>query len=77
MQLDPALLDILACPSEDHAPLQLVFAEDAAGQADPIALECTVCRTRYPVRDGIPILLVDEAEPGPNGIGVPAGDDRG
>ena len=28
MQLDPALLDILACPSDDHAPLELLFAED-------------------------------------------------
>ena len=68
MQLDPALLDILACPSEDHAPLRPIEGADD----DVTALECTVCRTRYPVRDGIPILLVDEAEPGPNGIGVPA-----
>lgn len=70
MQLDPALLEILACPSEDHAPLRLLYADD--GDGDPIALECTVCLTRYPIRDGIPILLVDEAEPGPNGIGVSA-----
>jgi uncharacterized protein YbaR (Trm112 family) len=68
MQLDPALLEILACPSEDHAPLRLLYAEDG----DPVALECTVCLTRYPIREGIPILLVDEAEPGPNGIGVSA-----
>lgn len=68
MQLDPALLDILACPSDDHAPLRLVAGADGTATA----LECTVCRTRYPIRDDIPILLVDEAEPGPNGIGVPA-----
>jgi len=72
MQLDPTLLEFLACPSDDHAPLELLFAEDASAQAEPVALVCTVCRTRYPIRDGIPILLVDEAEPGPNGIGVPA-----
>jgi uncharacterized protein YbaR (Trm112 family) len=68
MQLDPALLEILACPSDDHAPLRLVHGADG----EVTALECTVCRTRYPVRDDIPILLIDEAEPGPNGIGVPA-----
>ena len=68
MQLDPDLLEILACPSDDHAPLELVSGETG----EPTALECTVCHTRYPIRDGIPILLDDEAEPGPNGIGVPA-----
>lgn len=68
MELDPALLEILACPSDDHAPLRLLRGSDD----EPTALECTVCRTRYPIRDGIPILLVDEAEPGPNGIGIPA-----
>jgi uncharacterized protein len=72
MQLDPALLEILACPSEDHAPLRLLYAEDGREDGDPVALECTVCLTRYPIREGIPILLVDEAEPGPNGIGVSA-----
>ncbi len=65
MTLDRGLLELLACPSEDHAPLT-----PAAG--DP-ALVCTVCGTSYPVRDGIPVLLVDDATPGPNGIGVPAG----
>ena len=53
VQLDPQLLEILACPSEDHAPLRP--AEDT--------LVCTACGRRYPVVDGIPVLLLDEALP--------------
>ena len=52
MQLDPALLDILACP-ECISPLR---ADDAASE-----LVCTGCGLAYPVRDDIPVLLVDEA----------------
>lgn len=53
MTVDNALLEILACPSEDHAPLRL---DEATGE-----LACTVCDRSYPVRDGIPVLLLDEA----------------
>ena len=52
MQLDPALLDILACP-DCRSPLR---ADDAASE-----LVCTGCGLAYPVRDDIPVLLVDEA----------------
>jgi uncharacterized protein len=52
MQLDPALLEILACP-DCRAPLQV---DEAAGE-----LGCTGCDLAYPVRDDIPVLLVDEA----------------
>ena len=52
MTLDPALLEILACP-DCKAPLRL---EEAASE-----LVCTSCGLAYPVRDGIPVLLVDEA----------------
>lgn len=52
MQLDPALLDILACP-QCLSPLR---ADDAASE-----LVCTGCGLAYPVRDDIPVLLVDEA----------------
>ncbi|MFI6340169.1 Trm112 family protein [Streptomyces sp. NPDC050535] len=52
MPLEAGLLEILACPA-CHAPLkeqesELVCTSDACGLA-------------YPVRDGIPVLLVDEA----------------
>lgn len=67
VSIDPELLELLACPSEDHAPLQL--REQNGGSV----LVCTVCASVYPIRDGIPVLLMDDAEPGPNGFGVPAG----
>ena len=52
MSIEPSLLDILACPN-CRAPL----SEDGA------ELICTSgrCGLAYPVRDGIPVLLVDEA----------------
>jgi uncharacterized protein YbaR (Trm112 family) len=59
MPVDPELLAICVCPSDDHAPLR---------ESDD-ALICTFCQTSYPIRDGIPVLLMDDATPGPNGIG--------
>lgn len=62
VELDAQLLEILACPSEDHAPL-------TAGTPDEpkaAALTCTSCGRQFPVRDGIPVLLLDEAT-GPAG----------
>jgi uncharacterized protein YbaR (Trm112 family) len=63
MAIDTELLALLACPSDDHAPLR--------EQGD--RLICTYCATAYPIdATGIPVLLLDEATPGPNGIGVAA-----
>jgi len=31
-------------------------------RADKPSLDCTFCRLSYPVRDDIPVMLVDEAE---------------
>ena len=53
MSLDPKLLAILACP-EDKGPL-LWFADESA-------LYNPRLRRRYAVRDGVPVMLVDEAE---------------
>ncbi|GAA2523810.1 Trm112 family protein [Pilimelia columellifera] len=53
MSLDPALVEILACPDTHHTPLEY----DAAGQT----LTCSQCRRVFEVRDGIPVLLLDEA----------------
>ncbi|HEV2641022.1 MAG TPA: Trm112 family protein [Actinocrinis sp.] len=52
--IEPSLLEILACPS-CHAPLR----EDAENSE----LVCTdpVCSLAYPVRDHIPVMLIDEA----------------
>lgn len=63
MPIDATLLELLACPSDDHAPLR---EQDRDG-AD--ILVCTFCGTSFPVQDGIPVLLIDEATPGPNGLG--------
>ena len=67
MTIDPALLEILACPCPQHAPVELVGEEPGA------TLVCTHCATSFPIRDGIPVMLLDEATPGPNGTGVAAG----
>jgi uncharacterized protein YbaR (Trm112 family) len=50
--LDPELLGLLACPV-DRGRLQL-FGD---------RLVCAACGRRYPVREGMPVLLVGEAEP--------------
>jgi uncharacterized protein len=57
VQLDPQLMDILACPSEDHAPLRAGTPDDP----DADVLTCTSCGRQYPVTDGVPVLLLDEA----------------
>jgi len=51
--LDAQLLSILACPDTHHSPLTV---DEAAS-----ALLCTTCDRAFPVRDGIPVLLLDEA----------------
>jgi uncharacterized protein len=61
VQLDPQLMDILACPSEDHAPLRVGTPDDPAADV----LTCTACGRGFPVVDGIPVLLLDEAIPPP------------
>jgi hypothetical protein len=66
MPLDPDLLDLLACPSDDHAPLREETRDGA-----PV-LVCTYCASAFRVEDGIPVLLLDEAVPGPNGLGTAA-----
>ena len=50
--MDPRLLDILVCPVT-KAPL--VFNRDKQ------ELQCKASRLAYPIRDGIPIMLEEEA----------------
>jgi uncharacterized protein len=52
MAVDPALLEILVCP-ECKTPVRVV--NDGTG------LRCDTCRRVYPVKDDIPVMLVDEA----------------
>ncbi len=56
MTLDPALLEILACP-ECKVKVELEAEH----------LVCMRCGRRYRIEDGIPIMLVDEAEPPASG----------
>ena len=58
------LWDVLACPCPQHAP---VTADEATGR-----VVCTACQTSFEVRDGIPVMLLDEATPGPRGVGAGA-----
>ena len=53
--LDPLLLEILACPCEAHAPVAVDVGRGL--------LVCTQCGRGFPVRDGIPVMLLDEAVP--------------
>jgi uncharacterized protein YbaR (Trm112 family) len=67
LDLDPQLMEILACPCPEHAELRSGTATDP--EAD--ALTCTACGRSFPVTDGIPVLLLDEVLPG---TGPAAGD---
>ena len=54
MTLDQRLLDILVCPN-------------CRGEVEYLESEATIvcrgeCGYRYPVRDDIPVMLIDEAE---------------
>ena len=52
MAVDPALLEILVCPN-CKTPVHPV--KDGAG------LKCETCHRVYPVKDDIPVMLIDEA----------------
>ena len=52
--IDKELLDILACP-KCKSEVRLTESGDA--------LVCETCKLSYPVKDDIPIMLIDEATP--------------
>lgn len=59
--MDPRLLDILVCPI-CKGPLKLERPGRAAdGTLLDGELVCRPDRLAYPIRDGIPVMLVDEA----------------
>lgn len=58
MPLQPWLVEILACPCEEHAPLD--YDPQAGGGSGELA--CTSCDRVFRIEDGIPVLLLDEAE---------------
>lgn len=53
MSLSPELLEILVCPK---------CKGDLEHRLDPESLVCLRCRLVYPVEDGIPIMLIEEAK---------------
>lgn len=52
MSLSPELLEILVCPL---CRVRVELTADGQG------LRCASCRRIYPIRDGIPTMIVDEA----------------
>ncbi len=54
MPISQELLDILACP-KCKGELQLTEKQDG--------LVCQACKLVYPVREDIPVMLIDEAKP--------------
>jgi uncharacterized protein YbaR (Trm112 family) len=54
VSLAPQLLAILVCP---RCKGELEYREQEA------SLVCHGCALRYPVRDDIPVMLIDEATP--------------
>jgi uncharacterized protein YbaR (Trm112 family) len=52
MAIDKELLEILACP---------LCKEEVQPTSDESGLKCVKCGRVYPVRDGIPVMLIDEA----------------
>ncbi len=54
MSLSPQLLEILVCP---RCKGELEYRESEQ------VLVCHACRLRYPIRDDIPVMLIDEAIP--------------
>lgn len=52
--LDQRLLEILVCPK---------CKGELEYRPEQNELICNACRLRYEIRDGIPIMLVDEARP--------------
>jgi hypothetical protein len=53
MAIHKELLEILACP-QCKGDVVLTESQDA--------LVCGACKLRYPIKDDIPIMLIDEAE---------------
>lgn len=51
--LDKELLEILACPKCKF---------EVEMRDDKIVCKNPACGLRYPIRDGIPVMLIDEAE---------------
>ena len=54
MAISQELLDLLVCPV-CKTPVKMT--------ADEKGLRCSICRIVYPIRDGFPVMIRDEAKP--------------
>ncbi len=54
MSIAPELLSMLRCPQCKGMLRMTDFGSQAA-------LDCPVCRLRFAIRDGIPIMLIEQA----------------
>ena len=54
MTIDKQLLEILACPK---CKGDLLLTENEDG------LSCDACRLLYEIKEGIPVMLIEEAKP--------------
>ena len=58
--LADALLDVLVCPKSKQPLIYFPRGEEDRDEAQAFLL-CPASRLRYPIRDGVPVMLVDEA----------------
>jgi uncharacterized protein len=56
------LVEILVCPASKQPVIYFPRGEDNVDEAHGFLL-CPASRLRYPVRDGVPVMLADEATP--------------
>ena len=56
------LTEILVCPKSKQRLIYFPRGEDDRDEAEAFLL-CPASRLRYPIRDGVPVMLVDEATP--------------
>jgi LSD1 subclass zinc finger protein len=56
LAISPELLALLVCPA-CKKPVELT--------ADSQGLRCSACHLVYPIRDGFPVMIKDEAAPEP------------
>jgi uncharacterized protein len=54
------VVDLLVCPKSRRALLYFPRGDADRDEADAFLL-CPASRLRYPIQDGVPVLLVDEA----------------
>lgn len=57
--MDASLLDLVCCP-ETRQPLRFATADELARLAVDAALLREDGRIAYPIRDGIPLLVIEE-----------------